>query len=270
MILATDLRATFPKLSSPNEECGKAWGLPPPFDGGIAAAGIIRDCQPFADQLYANLKKLRTVDPIYNEHVENAIDDARYRIWKRRADCAIRTSYGVTLSQWQRGKVPAGKLDPLTLKAGEVLIQNTPFEVEVIVAGFVRGNPMFYKASGKRPIELSSAPGIHVIGTGGALAMEHLNRREQNTGCSFARSLLHVAEALDEAKKEPQGTVGGPSRFSAIGKDGSMAQFHPDNPRLLAWKKVYANRSSTWSLQNSKIADIQAKGMWRPHQRSPD
>jgi hypothetical protein len=67
MILATDLPATFPKLSTPNEECGKAWGLPTPFDGGIPAAGIIRDCQPFADQLFVNLKKLRTVDPIYNE-----------------------------------------------------------------------------------------------------------------------------------------------------------------------------------------------------------
>src|SRR5271167_4430226 len=91
----------------------------------------------------------------------------------------------------------------------------------------------------------------------------HLNKREQNTGCSFARSLLHVAEALDEAAKEPTGTVGKPCRFLVTAKDGTTAQFLPDHPTLLGWKKHYAGRNSTWSLQNCKISEIQAKGMAR-------
>jgi hypothetical protein len=267
VILGTDLRATFPKLKSSNDECGKMWDLPAPFDCAVAVAGILRDCQPFVDQLYTNLRKLRELANIYNEHVENAMDEARFLVFRRRADWAMRTSYCITLSQWLRGKVPLGKLDPLTLKAGEVLIHNTPLRVEAILAGFVKGNPFFCKVSGKRVLEYSATPGIAVIGTGGSLAMDHLNKRGQNSGCSIARSLLHVAEALDEAAKESQKTVGRPSRFIAIHRDGSMAQFFPDHPTLLGWKQAYANRDSTWSLQNSKISEIQAKGMARRHWR---
>jgi hypothetical protein len=262
------MRATFPELPTKHDECGKLWDLPTPFDCGVAVAGALTAAQPFVDQLFVNLKKLGQKRIIHNEHVENEIDDARYRVWRRRADWAMKMSYGLSLSQWQQGKVPGGKLDPLTLKAGEVLIQSTILNLEVIVAGFIRGRILFYKASGKRPLELAATPGVQVIGTGGALAMDRLNRRGQNSGYSFARSVLHVAEALDEAQKEPAGTVGKASNFLAIAKDGSMSTISPRHLTLLQWKRAYRDRESTWSLQNSKLADLQAKSMARVHRRS--
>jgi hypothetical protein len=268
IILGTDLRSTIPGMLTPNEQTGKAWDLPEPFDGGIATAGILRDCQPFVDQLYVNFAKLRKTNPLYSEHIETAIDEARLRVWTRRANWAMKTSYGLSIKQWLTKKIASKKLAPMFVEAGRLLLQGIPFKAEALVAGYCRGQVFFYKASGKRVLEGSVAPGIMVIGTGGALALEHLNRRQHNAGCSFARALLHMVEALEAARKEPNNTVGEPSRFLVIHRDGTMAQFFPDAPTLLGWKRSYADRDSTWSLQNTKVADIQAKGMWQPHVRS--
>jgi hypothetical protein len=82
------------------------------------------------------MNKVAEHETIYDEHVENAIDQARYRIFARRVDWAMKTTFGVSLSQWQRGKVPGGKLDPLLLKAGKLLMLNEDYPLEVIVAGF--------------------------------------------------------------------------------------------------------------------------------------
>jgi len=264
VIVGCDMRATFPRLGTAHEECAKAWILEKPFQCGVAVAGKLRIAQPFVDYLTFNMTQVAKEPTIYREHVETAIDAARFRIWKRLLDWEMKKSYGLSLSDWQCGKVPAGKLDPLTLKAGKVLIATTQLDLEALVAGFVNGQLLFYKASVMHPLEAVSTPGVQVIGTGGALAMAHLNRRGQNTGCSLARSILHVAEALDEAKKEPKGTVGKSAWILAISSTGEMAYVLPNHPTLLGWKKAYAKRDSTSSLQNCKLSEIQAKGMTKP------
>lgn len=119
VIVATDMRASFPRLPA-HDECGKHWILPTPFTCGVAVAGLLTIAQPFVDQLWMNFLRLGKQETIYPEHVENEIDDARFRIYKRRIDWEMKSSYGLSLSQWQRGRLPAGKLDPLTLAAGEL------------------------------------------------------------------------------------------------------------------------------------------------------
>jgi hypothetical protein len=37
VLIGSDMRATFPKLPTKHEECGKLWELPKPFDCGVAA-----------------------------------------------------------------------------------------------------------------------------------------------------------------------------------------------------------------------------------------
>lgn len=261
-IIGSDLRATFPKLQ-PNETTGKAWKFPKPFNCGIAAAGILRDCQPYVDHLWEAFHRLGKLETIPNDYLEAAIDDARFRVLRRRSDWAMRKKYRITLKQWHNGKVPGGKLDPLLLKAGEILLEGVKFQAQSIIAGFIRGRSIFYKTDFMNDVECSSTPGVYAIGIGAPLAMNHLNKRDQNAGCSFARSLLHVSEALDVARKDPSGTVGKASRFMVMADDGSLVAIMPDHPTLLGWKRVYARRGSTTSLQSCKLADIQAKGMTR-------
>jgi hypothetical protein len=265
VIMGTDMRATYPGLPVPHDECAKAWLTDKPIQCGVAVAGTLRIAQPFVDFLQFYLDKAAKEKPIYRDHVEFAIDKARFRVWRRLIDWEMKASYGMSLDEWKSGKVLGkGKLDRLVFQAGKALMKATDLNLEVLIAGFVDAQLLFYKASRKHHLEAVSTPGVQVIGSGGTLAMTHLNRRSQQVTCSFARSILHVAEAIDEAKKEPGKTVGDAGWIFALHKNGDAVYIKPDHPTLLGWKKAYAGRDSTASLQNCKMSDIQAKGMTRP------
>jgi hypothetical protein len=267
-VIACDLRTTYPKSNvAPHDDSAKQWDFPLPFAATACVAGTMSVAQPLTDELAVELKRVSKQKTIYNEHVEDAIDRARYRVHRRRVDWEFRTTYGLTLSQWQKGKVPGGKLDPLILKAGEVLIAHTALPVEILAAGYINGRILFYKASGRKQLEASSSPGIFVIGTGGQLAMEHLIKRSHNFDCSLARSVLHVAEALDAARKEPNGTVGPPSNLIIITDQGKMGQMPPNSQAILDLKKAYADRDNTWSLQHNNIANAQVRCQILAHRR---
>ncbi len=140
----------------------------------------------------------------------------------------------MSLDEWKSGKVPGtGKMSPLVVRAGKALMQATRLPIEALIAGFAEEEQLiFYKANGKKHLESVVSPGVQVIGTGGELAMNHLNRRGQNMSHSFSRSLLHVVEALDEARKEPHGTVGNPAWIFVIDKKGEAVYIKPDHPTL--------------------------------------
>lgn len=268
VIVGSDMRATFPKSSvSPNDQCGKQWDFPLPFNATACVAGTIGAAQPLVGELTVQLQKLLKKPQIVNEHVENAIDEARFLVHRRRVDWEFRKSYGIKLREWLRGKVPGGKLDPLILKAGEILIQSTHLPVELLVGGYIGGRILLYKASGKRQLEAASTPGIMVIGSGGQLAMEKLNQREQNLDCSLARSAFHVLEALEAARNESNKTVGPPSNLIVIDDLGHMGQLPPFCQALQDFKKAYADRDSTWSLQRNNVANAQIRCQLIAHRR---
>ena len=269
VILGSDMRASWPKKNKvgPHDSVGKIWDLPRPFECAVCVSGTLSVAQPLVSELASLLIKIGTKDPIYGEHVENAIDDARYRTQRRRVDWELRTNYCITLKQWLTGNVPGGKMSPVIQKAGEAIIDSTPLPVEILLGGFVRERLLFYKASGKRHLELCTSPPLFVIGEGGSLAMEILNRRGHDVDCSFPRALLHVAEALEYAEKEPKGTVGKATRIIVIHREQGIAQFSLDTDLIKGWKKAYAGRPSTLSLQQNVLARNQAIQLLLMHVR---
>ena len=260
VILGSDMRASWPKNPklSPNDECGKQWDLPKPFDCAVSVAGILSVAQPFVGDLSSELEKLASEEEIQIGHVENAIEQARFLTHRRRVDWELRASYCFTLDQWITGKIPGGKMNRLIHDAGKALIASSPLPVEIILGGFVRGKLLFYKASGKRNLEIGSSPTVFVIGAGGELAMDVLNKRGQHVDCSLPRSLLHVAEALEAAEKEPKKTVGKTKRLFVVHEENGMGQFDLESDLMIGWKKAYASRPSTQSLQENSIARTQA------------
>jgi len=259
VILGSDMRASWPKNPklSPHDECGKQWDLPSPFDCAVSVAGILSVAQPFVGDLSSELEKIGSMEEIQIGHVENAIEQARFLTHRRRVDWELRASYCFTLDEWITGKIPGGKMNRLIHDAGRALIASTPLPVEIILGGFVRGKLLFYKASGKRQLEIGSSPAVFVIGTGGELAMDVLNKRGQHVDCSLPRSLLHVAEALEAAEKEPRGTVGKAKRLFVVHEADGMGQFDLESDLMVGWKKAYAAKPSTQSLQEHPIARTQ-------------
>ncbi len=269
VILASDTRATFPNSNvGPHDECGKQWQLFP-FHVSACAAGTLSVAQPLVDELTRQFIKIANPRrrKLYTGHIQKAIDEARFIIFRERVDWALKTTFGFSLRQWHRGKIPPQIFDDLIVKAGENLIRNEPLPVELIVGGFLGNHQLvFHKASQKRKIEQSTAPGVYVIGTGGQSAMDHLNYRRQNADCSLARSLFHVCEATDVARRKNRETVGRPSHLVVMWKDGTMKRFDPNCQAMRDWKKIYKRGVSTWRLQGSKVADVQVKCQMIDHE----
>jgi hypothetical protein len=267
IILASDSRVSWPrnKIAS-HEESGKQWDFPF-FSIAASVAGTLSSAQPLVDELTVQICGIAQQEKVYCEHFENAIDYARFKHFKKRVNWQFRRQLGVTWEQWITGKIPAGKLDPLALKAGLAIFEETTLPVQMIVGGFLKdGRLIFYKASEKSYIEQATSPGVYVIGSGAEVAMDRLSRRGQNVDCSIARSLLHIHEALDDARKADK-YVGNPSAYFVIKKDGRMARFPADSGLLINLAKRYAKQKTTRSLQNSKVADEHVLGLMLPHVR---
>jgi hypothetical protein len=269
VVMGSDLRASWPKTAKvgPNDSAGKQWDLPRPFDCAVCVAGVLSVAQLFVSELASQLEKLGEMAVIYGEHVEHAIQDSRFRTQRSRVDWELRKSYCITLDQWLTGKIPGGKMHKLIVKAGEAVIDGTPLPLEVLLGGFVQGRLLFYKASGKYNLELGSSPAVFVVGTGGQLAMDVLNRRGQHVDCSLPRTILHVAEALEAAEKEPGGTVGKAKILTVIHEKDGMGQFTLDNDLIQEWKRLYADRPSTQALQDNAIARAQITQRFLLHVR---
>jgi hypothetical protein len=267
-VIASDMRTTYPKSATdPNEVTGKQWDFPVPFPVVACVAGRLGLCQPVIDEISIRLSKLPFEKGVFCEHIENIIRDSRTRTFKRYVDWRVRMSYdGMTIGQWQRGKVPGGQMNQLIHDEVTKFIDGLEFYVGLIVAGFLPdGNILFYRAVGKNHIETSATPGIHVIGTGGQLAMSHLNKRDQGIHCSLPRTLLNMSEAMDKARKVPDKSVGRPQGFTVIWRDGRLARFPGQTALLRGWKKAYKNRTSTMSLDSSVVAHEQIRLLLLKH-----
>src|SRR5437899_11713569 len=118
----------------------------------------------------------------------NVIDAARGRELRRIYDWTLRSKMGISLQDWSKGRV-SGRMDELVLRAGLSFMQDAPFKVQLIAAGFMRGQTMFFRAVQKARIQEETSPGIYVIGSGQLHAMNVLNRREQHTHMSLARTI---------------------------------------------------------------------------------
>jgi len=266
-IIVSDMRASYPKSAvDPNDLAGKQWDMDFPSPVVACVAGKLGLCQPVVDELSNQLSKLPFDKGVHCEHVENAINHARFRTFRRYADWSLKMSYGLTLREWQRGKVPGGEMNKLVHDEVRKFLDNLSFEVALVIAGYLPDNNLlFYRAVGKYHIEASSSPGIYVIGTGGRLAMNHLNKRGQHTDCSLPRTLLHLSEALDEARKALDKSVGKPQAFTIMWRDGRIARFPAEVQLLKDWKKSYKKRQSTASLDSSVVAQEQIRCLLLKH-----
>src|ERR1700735_133448 len=151
--------------------------------------------------------------------------------------------------------IPGGKLDPLLVRDGYNLLNKTPFRVELIAAGFIHSQTMFFRAVQKQPLEEESSPGVYAIGTGDIAAMRVLNRRGQRVSMSLHRTLVHVDEAMISARRSNPRTVGRAQAYLVMRQRVPQTLYlNATSPTLENWRKAYQNRRNTGSLDDSAIA----------------
>jgi 20S proteasome alpha/beta subunit len=254
VVMASDMRATYGTSPvGPNDACGKVYRLEP-FNTMMCVAGSLSSCHAVISEIVSKVKPLRRRKHIFREHIINAIDAARVREMRRIYEWTIQSSWGISLSDLVRGRVPGGKLDPLLIRAGYHLLKNAPLKVELIVAGFVHHQTMFFRTVQKRPLEEESSPGVYAIGTGQIAAMKVLNRRGQRVAMSLPRTLLHVHEAMISARRSNPRVVGRAQAYIVMRKRVPRTLYlNAAAPILESWRKAYRGRRNTASLDDSKI-----------------
>ncbi len=267
VILASDKRASYKNLR-PNDEAGKIFDFDPLRLVGTVAGrlGVLHEIVGELSVQFDKLAKKRKNKPIYREHVENAIDDARSRQLARRYKWAAQSNYGLSWEQLLSGKLPHGKMNKIVWDDIKQKVFSVPLLAEIIVGGYVADEPVLFKAAGKQDIEGSADPPVFVIGSSGAnYAMDHLNRRGQNIFSSLAQTVLHLHEAMEIArKKDHDGYIGRCDAYVVLNRQRQGFEQFPHECHLVrGWAKAYAKRSSTTSLK-SGIAVNQAQLLLRP------
>jgi 20S proteasome alpha/beta subunit len=267
VVLASDKRASYKNLQ-PNDETGKIFDFDPLRLVGTVAGrlGTLHEIVGELSVQFDKLAKKRSGKPIYREHVENAIDEARFRQLARRYRWAARANYGLTWEQLLTGKLPHGEMNRVAWEDIKQTVFSVSLMAEIIVGGYVADEPVLFKAAGKQEIEGSADPPVFVIGsTGAAYAMEHLNRRGQNIFSSFAQTVLHIHEAMEIARKKDEGGhIGRCDAYVVLHRHRQGFEQFPHACHLLrGWAKAYAKRDTTTSLK-SGFAVNQAQLLLRP------
>jgi hypothetical protein len=275
IVLASDMRTSYKRSAAPSDRGGKQYDFPP-LTIAATVAGQISVCGAVASQMAYDLASLLAAkrkypdELIVAQHVHRILNYARRKQLRAAQECAMEAELGVSLNAWLSGKLPnAERLDQLALRAGLSVLRRVKEDLygklAVIVGGFVENGIVFLRAVGAEPIEEASSPPVFVIGTGSRHAMDAMSRRGQNTDCTLARSLLHVYEALREARLGERDTVGPAAAYVVLRAQEGMMRFPAECPLVKDWYKVYRKRSSTHTLDSS-VANHQAKCLLVKHQ----
>lgn len=276
VILGSDMRASYPGGLSvhPNDLVGKQYHFShiPRFENvSCAIAGRLSLCTDVAFSIASHFARLSKKKRIFHEHIHRAINGARSHVLLAAYDWRLRAHLSLTWNQLHRGEVPKGTLVSQAIANARAICDAYQFKVELIVAGFVDGEPVLFRASGKEELQSETSPGIYVIGSYGArAAMNHLNKRGQTLMRGLPSSLLHVHEAMEAARKVDKEHIGPPAIYAVISYDRGLGRFDPRSPLLRGWTKAYKNRKNTWSL-DTQLAKDQMRAQlfkWQGHDGS--
>src|SRR5438874_41079 len=98
-LIASDMRTSFPRSDvKEHDSTGKQWDFDVDFPLVACVAGKLGLCQTVVSELQDNLSRLP--ETFHCEHIENAINDARTRTWKRVLNFGLQMQFGMTLKEW--------------------------------------------------------------------------------------------------------------------------------------------------------------------------
>jgi hypothetical protein len=261
IVLASDTRASY-AVGRPNDLCAKQFDIPPlPFVGNIA--GEVSCASAVISQMCAEFKKLPSFPETKTEHVIRAFNEARFHIFCERVNTAMQRYLCMSLAEWKKGK--RGKVGARIYRGGKAIIRSTALPIHLIVGGFLgRGEPILLRGIKMFDHEEEASPGVYTIGNREAMirANEVLRKRKQCQDYGLPRTLLHIYEALEAARRDK--TVGPPSWYVVLKLNQTM-RFPSDSLHLKEWARHYHQRDSTVSLEQNEIAYKQVESQLIMH-----
>ena len=251
LVLASEGRVTYGETPiAPNERGLKQFYLKP-HRVLVCVAGRISHGHAIYSQFAHTVDQIKDKEHLPQELFMRLLDEARFREFRRICDWTLRTKVGFSLSQWHTGKIKGVRMNRLIVECGRTIFESTRLPVEMIVAGFSGEFGVFFRAIRERLSEEETNPALFAIGTGQVTAMDHLNRRGQNSHMSLGRTLLHIYEAMLLAQSK---SVGPPPEYVMIIRKRVPQILVYPLLSLETWRKAYESKPNTASLDESSVA----------------
>ena len=196
ILLAADTRASYGVVTS-NDQTAKLYDLPSNYCAAVA--GTLNQCADVVAELYHRMSQV-TEPEIAPELTRRCVLESYDQVFKPMADEALRNGPRITLDEYKHDK----KLSPPIRRHAREVLNKIEIDVDLIVGGFYKGQPVQFVAEGGTFVGIRSevTPGNAVIGTGSIAALNWLNYRKQNVHFGLAHSLLHLTEAKQFAETE--------------------------------------------------------------------
>jgi hypothetical protein len=208
VVMAADVKGSFdsPGLIPSHEKLCKQHALPFNMCGNIA--GTVEVANAVMNRVATALEYHPSHVPLNLDHVIGAVENARFAELKRIADAKMKEQLGISLADWQGAHKAS-----LLYRRGDRIMRRSVLPVELLVSGVILGNAAVVHFSCG---DYARVDDLACIGSGGQTAFAHLMRRGQHAHMSLPRAILHIAEAMREARMEEPATVGPPGDFVVL------------------------------------------------------
>lgn len=207
VVMATDTKGSFAgNLFPSHNRLSKQLALPFRLCGSIA--GDVDTCNAVENRLFEHLRRYPANLPVVLAHVLGSVEKAKSEEFLRRVNDKMVALLGMTISEWQH--LPS---KDSRYRRGARLMKRYVFPVDLIVGGLIMGSGVILSFIGTDTVGMGE---LGCVGSGGDAAYAHLMSRGQNAYMSLPRAILHVGEAMREAKNTEPETVGDPADYVVI------------------------------------------------------
>lgn len=253
IILGVDDKASYgvPPLTT-NNACGKFHDLLPILPVGLAISGDIGTCDAVVAEFYEQLKDIkkkldRKRKELAPDHLQLAIREARQYEYGNFLEQEMQGYLNLTLDEWRRETNPEIRRKGWAVARAARLY----FPVWIIAGGFW-GQRYFglMKSSGACITEMGG--GHYATGLGDIVALRKLHKRGQESYMSAPRSLLHMAEAMEAARKSAPRYIGKPADYIVLKRNEPLMRFNTKSPVLAEWIAKFKGRNSE-AMQDDQL-----------------
>jgi hypothetical protein len=253
IILGVDDKASYgdPPVTT-NNACGKFHDLLPILPVGLAISGDIGTCDGVVAEFYEQLKNIKKKQdkkkqPLALDHLRIAMIEARHYEYRLFLGEEMRGYLGMSLNDWRKETNPEIKRKGRAIARAARLY----FPVWIIAGGFWGGRYFgLMKYSGACVTEMGG--GHYANGLGDIVALRKLHNRGQEMYMSPPRSLLHMAEAMEAARKSAPRYIGRPADYIVLRRDKPMMRFNTKSPVLAEWLDDFKKGRNSEPMQNDQ------------------
>jgi hypothetical protein len=254
VVMAADQKGSFANDAfPPHERIGKQSPLPFGLCGNVA--GPLELCNAIMNRVATALETHPRNWPLSLDYVQTAVEAARFAEFKRLVDEEMKANRLMTLEEWQQLPEPS-----LQYRRGQRIINRTVLPAELLVGGIIMGSGTVIHVG---YMQKAKSEALACIGSGSSAAFRRLMERSQNAYMSLPRTILHIAEGMQQARLEEPETVGNPANYVVI-TEKQTRRMPAKDPTLQQLLAKYADMDTEEIDSSNEVWDAIQAALYVP------